>query len=298
MKKRFFAALGCIAILLCALPVPVFADMGPKPSVVVDFIGLGDTRCYATLLSETPSTGPHSAVGEYPDNERYHERDAEYAVWQKFASYQDADGYYFLQYFGDCTETARFEWGYYPPGKFKILLYFPEEDRFLAGGQVYERYAFNSYFTVDISHLGKEDETPPEEEIALVKSYDYLGELLSLLVRVVATVAVELLVALLFRLYAKKQLFFIFCVNIATQIILNVLLNVIHYYNGDLSFVVFYALLELLVFAVEAVLYSVYLKRYAAKPMKKWVAPVYALIANAASFAVGFWIARIVPGIF
>ena len=49
---------------------------------------------------------------------------------------KDEDGYYFLQFFEDCTETSKFTWGYYPPTKFKILIYFPEHDSFVVSNEV------------------------------------------------------------------------------------------------------------------------------------------------------------------
>ncbi len=37
------------------------ADIGPKPSVVIDFNGLDEKTYYATLLSSEKSTDPFSA---------------------------------------------------------------------------------------------------------------------------------------------------------------------------------------------------------------------------------------------
>ena len=54
-------------------------------------------------------------------------------------------------------------------------------------------------------------------------------------------------------------------VNIITQIILNVLPNVINYNSGPFAFTFFYVLFELIVFALEAVLYCTILKRISEK---------------------------------
>ena len=53
-----------------------------------------------------------------------------------------------------------------------------------------------------------------------------------------------MLVALLFGFRQKKQLLILAVVNIITQIILNVLLNVINYNSGPLAFTFFYVLLS------------------------------------------------------
>lgn len=54
--------------------------------------------------------------------------------------------------FRDCTETSEFKWTYYPPQRFKILVYFPETDSFAVSG-IYERYAFDSYYKVDAGDI-------------------------------------------------------------------------------------------------------------------------------------------------
>lgn len=42
--------------------------------------------------------------------------------------------------------------------RFKILLYFPDVDRFAVSSEIYERYAFDSYFTVTVAVC-----TPPPQ---------------------------------------------------------------------------------------------------------------------------------------
>lgn len=280
------------------MPITVYADMGPKPSVVVDFKGLESEKYYVTLLSETTSTGPHSVLNEYSDNQKYHKGDKEYDIWQKFVSYKDKDGYYFLQYFTDCTETSQFTWGYYPPSKFKILLYFPEYDKFAVSAETYERYAFDSYYNVDAKDMDIQS-VKLSGNIKAVRNYDYTWELISLFIRIIATIAIEVLIALLFGFRTKKQLLIIGAVNIFTQSILNALLNIINYHQGSMMFVFNYVWMEVLVFIIEAGVYSVFLSKYSSsESTKKWLIFLYALTANAVSFGTGLYIAYMIPGIF
>ena len=125
------------------MPLTATADTGPKPSVVVSFEGLENEKYYVTLLSESVTTGPHTAYDEQADNADYYGDDEDNIIWQKFVSYKDEDGYYFLQFFDECTETSKFTWGYYPPTKFKLLIYFPEHDSFAVSDEDYERYGFD-----------------------------------------------------------------------------------------------------------------------------------------------------------
>lgn len=296
-KKRSFAVVFVVIIALI-MPMPAYADAGPKPSVVVDFEGLEGVSFYVTLLSERDSTGPHSVLGKYQNNQKYFEGDEDYEIWQKFLSYQDEDGFYFLQYFQNCTDTLKFTWGYYPPAKFKILIYFPKQDSFIISNEVYERYAFDSYYKVDAKNLNIQSGTVTGS-ISAQKNYDYTWELISLFARIILTILIEVLIALIFGFRTRKQIYIIVTINIITQSILNILLNIINYNQGSLMFIFNYAWMELLVFIIEAIAFSVLLYRYSnKKPAKKWLAPLYAFVSNAISFILGFFIAYIVPGIF
>lgn len=92
------------------MPKIAYADVGPKPSITIDFKRLQGENFYVTLLSEIPSTGPYSALGEHPNDQRYNTYDEDYDIWKKFVDYKDIDGFYFLQYFKNCTETSEFKY--------------------------------------------------------------------------------------------------------------------------------------------------------------------------------------------
>lgn len=287
-----------VAILLCALtalalfPVTVYADVGPKPSVIIDFKGLEQERYYATLLSSTNSTGPYSALDRDGAYTHYQEGDEDYDIFLKFTQYKDADNFYFLQYFQDCSQTQQFSWTYYPPEEFKVLLYFPDSDSFVGSGH-FERYAFDSYFTADAS-AG----IPDNADLSVIKSYNYSGEALSLIARILLTIALEAGIALLFGFREKRQFRFIILVNVITQLALNITLNLINYYMGLLGFLIFYILLEILVFLVEAIIYAACLNKRSQKKVPAWKPWVYALAANTTSFVLGLCLAYVIPGIF
>ena len=287
MKTRFWKVLLCLVLTVAALSSAAYADIGPKPSVNVEFIYPTGEVYYATLLSERESTGPASAWDGTEKFARYHEGDEDYAIWRAFVEYEDDNGYCFLQEFWNCTATDELRWTYYPPNPFKILLYFPETGEFYAS-PVYERYAFDSYYTVDLRELGVKG-------VVARPSYDFTWELVSLAARIVATIAIELGVALLFGYRERRVLRFFAAVNAVTQVALNVALNIINFAMGSMGFTFWFVILELAVFIAEAAVYS----RMLPKRMEKIKAPVgYAFAANAASFALGLCIAHWVPGIF
>lgn len=285
-------------ILFTILPVTTRADIGPKPSIHITFENLGDELCYGTLLSKQKSTGPSSAWDSTEENARhngnahYAYADLDYTIWNAFVEYEDTDGCYFLQKGWQVNETKKLSWTYYPPSSFKILLYFPESNTFLISG-IYERYAFDSYFTVDadITHYAVPDVLKAE------KSYQYFWEILSCVLRILITISLELAIAIAFG-YRSRQLQAIAGINVITQVLLNVALNLVNYNLGQLAFSFFYALFELIVFVIEAVVLCVVLPKVSEVPIRKRFVVLYTFFGNLLSFGAGFAIARFIPGIF
>ncbi len=291
-----FLSLALVLLLVSAFFAPfssltASADTAPKPTVIVTFEHMGEELCYGTLLSSRETAGPHRVW----EGDSYEERqeDEDFEIWKAFVEYRDADGYYFLQTFWKCSETKRISWTYYPPHSFKILLYYPERNEFAVSG-IYERYAFHSYFSVDMS--GNQMDVQPT--LLAKKSYNYTWELVSLLLRIVITIALELGVALLFRIRRKNHLLIILCTNAVTQIILNVALNLISFFEGGFMLLLLYLPLEILVFLVEAVVYAVALRKPKEDQVPVWKSILYAFAANALSFGAGFGLALALPGIF
>lgn len=306
---KLLAGLLCFVMtVLLFAPVVAKADIGPKASVRILFENMGDELCYGTLLSERESTGPsyiwdgEEEDARHNENERYSWAAFDYETWKAFVEYEDADGYFFLQEGWVVSETKKIEWTYYPPSRFKILLYYPETGTFVSSG-IYEKYAFDTYYTVDmdgvkISTVEYDEELSTNERMEAYRSYNYRVEVISLVARILVTIAIEMVLALFFGFREKKQVLLLAGMNIATQIILNVLLNVINYNSGHWAFVFFYVLFELVVFGLEAVVYCAWMKRFSEKTRAKWFYVLYAFVANAVSFVAGIFVANLLPGIF
>ena len=304
MKKRkikqFFIRVLCALFVFMALPMTIHADIGPKASVRIQFKNMPDELCYGTLLSEKESTGPASVWDGIKKHARKDEETAD--IWNALVNYKDSDGYYYLQQHDKVSDTNEIAWTYYPPNRFKILLYYPETGTFVSSG-IYERYAFDTYYTVDmegidIHNVEYNEELSTNERIEAYRSYEYRQEMIGLAVRIVLTIVIEMLVALLFGFREKKQLVILAVVNIITQILLNVGLNIINYNSGSMAFTIFYVLLEVVVFIVEAILYCILLKKASMKKKKNWYYVLYSFIANLVSFTAGMIIANVIPGIF
>lgn len=319
-SKNLITAFLLIAVglllLLSGTPATqtAYADMGPKPSVIVTVDNLDGRICYGTLLSYDERHGPHYAYSpeqsylfdEYnPESANYNEE--EHAIWKAFVEYDDPDGYYYQQRHWKCHETGEISWTYYPPSKFKVLLYFPETQTFASSG-ICESYAFHSYFSADLSNT---DLTVSQTGLVNIsKSYDYTWEIISLLVRIVATVLLELGVALLFKLRTKRAIIAVTIVNVVTQTVMNVVLNLLSFFQGGWG-ILWYIPIELAVFIVEAVAYILIFNRAQPKTVmadgNDVINPnhisigkcvLFSLAANFASFAAGLALVLIIPGVF
>lgn len=293
--KKIMSVFICLVFVFSLLSMTVSADTGPKPSVKIKFENMSDELCYATLLSKSPGAGPHSV---WDGNEEHIlNYDLELDIWRAFAEYKDADGYYFLQSAWKVNESKGFTWGYYPPNDFKILLYYPELEQFVVSG-ICERYAFDTYYTVDMNGIDIGSLEYDDSGVDVYRSYQWKDEVISLVARIFVTVIIEMGVAFLFGFSGKKALLFLVAVNTTTQIILNVLLNVINFNSGQRAFLLGYILFELIVIVLEAVLYSVLARKLTDKAKPMWFYVIYALVANAVSFGAGIAVANILPGIF
>ena len=289
MKK--LASRVLLALLLCLLlSTTVFADMGPKPSVKVTIEGLEGRRCYATLLAVEESTGPYSASSlpyEMPSDSD----SSEYAqAFRAFAEYRDPDGLYFLCTAFDASGGS-FSWGYYPPYRFRVALYFPDSGE-LVTGELLERYAFSSSFRASLQPDGS---LSPFE-----KTSSPVDQLPAFLLRVAATILIELLIAGLFGYWKKSAVPVLLRTNLATQLLLNAALALIAHSRGPSGFLFVggYLFLELLVFGVEAAVYCRKLPDCCPDHPGKARALLYAFAANAASFALGLWLAKLLPFMF
>lgn len=289
MKRKLSQLIIVFLCMVMLFPIGVNADTGPKPSVRIKFENMGDELCYGTLLAKEESTGPARVWNgsEEDINLNFVDRN----IWEAFVNYEDSDGYYFLQWAWLVSDTKELSWTYYPPNEFKVLLYYPETNTFMVSG-VCKRYAFDTYYTVDmdgieIGSIKYDENLSSNQRLDMHKSYEFKNEVKALVCRILITVVVEALIGLLFK-FRNKELLYILFINVITQIILNVLLNI---YTG-FGYYFVYLSLELLVFAIEAIFYCLMFKK------KKGYCVFYALVANIVSFVIGLYLANLFPGLF
>lgn len=300
MKRRTkrLEKLCLVCLLLSLFCLPVHADVGPKPSVIVSLEGLEGRECWGTLLSRQKSTGPYTA-SDSPrgsDSEDPGEREA----WERFFKLgeENGEGFYFLNYVDDCSD-GKFSWTYYPPSEFQLALWFPDTQTMLVSGEE-NRYAFDSYFTLSLD--GVNLEAGEQTGLTMVRSYPYAGEFLAFLGRVALTVGLEVMAALAVGFRSRRQLKIILLANLATQGLLNLGLNLYIYFCGELIGIAFlfmtpvYLLAELLVVAVEL---AVYRRLLAGREgVSRQQVTAYTWAANLLSLIVGYLLSFQMSGLF
>ena len=275
------------AALICLHPVTVFADIGPKPNTHISFRGY-EGEFYVTLFSKESSSGPWDHWNVDSNLRVNSGLVASGEIDNIFLAYSDPDGYFYLGYVQKCSSKTDFDWSYYAPEQFKVVIYFPEQG-IISRSAAIEKKDFSAYYNVF-----------NESGMIRVESSGFTIQVVLFLLRVFATLLVECAAARMFFIKGKGNYAKIVFINIVTQLVFNA---VVWQQGGagsmarGFSGMIFLPLLEIGIFAVEGFFYSVTTE--IESPF------VYSLSANILSLIVGLVIpfekvipfARTLPGI-
>ena len=293
MIRNILRRISMVLILMAALAICAFADFGPKPSVVVEFEGAGDREYYVTLVAkEDKLGGPYHriTVDDQPE-------EVNPAVWNRLVAYEEPDGLVFAGNVQKLTGDGDYVWGYYPPSEFRVLIYFPDTDSFVASSEILEQYAFDSYYQMDFNDL-PENWNDAVAAIPVTRKYNLLCQITAFLLRLAVTVAVECLLAVLFGFTGKRQLLLVAAVNCVSQLALNLLIL-----DESVGLFVFYvlqyALIEVGVILAEGLVYCLALPKLVTPEQNRNIHPIaYAVIGNMASFSLGYLLSNCFPMLF
>ena len=271
LKIIFSLILFTIFFSLISPVKVVNADMGPKPASYITIKGVeGDyVACFAAQNAFGPNINYEMWL-EYQDESWAQE-------YNPIMEYQDEEGFKWIERYYTCHDESKISFTYYCPDIYKIVIY--QNDELYMATEALEMYAYATYYEIDFS-TGTIN-TP--KDIKVTNTYDYLGETLGLLFRIVATLAIEIGVFYLFRLYTKRNLNVVLIINLITQIFLNVAVNVINYTSGILSAILLLFLLEFIILIVEFIAYQILLK-----VKNRFLIILYPIIANLLSFGLVF----------
>ena len=284
----------CLLFLtLCMLfALPVWADVGDKPSICITFENMPDVPFYGTLIV---GTLPKGAIYAADSNEIEWYANVPITVYDAFCGYDEADSFsYWHSPYENiflCSESGRLVLNYPSPDRFKLLLYFPETETY-AVSDVLEKYAYDAMYVLDFNGAVPTNGLPLD-----VRTDDHLPSGIGgLFVRMVLTVLLELGIAWLFRYRTKPLVNRIIAVNAVTQVLLNPALFAVSFKLGALAVFIAYFLLEIPVLLIEMIAYAILLPDQRGGTW--WKAVLYAIAANLVSFIVGFRLSVYFPLIF
>ena len=268
MKKIKIIFSVIVFIFLFSITTKVDADMGPKPASYVTIKGIeGD---YVACFAAKEAWGPNF------DYEAWIEYEMDYLQYNPIMEYKDDEGFKWITHYYECSGEDEISFTYYCPNEYKIVIY--QNGQFLIATEALEMYAFATYYEIDFS---TGTVTTPQD-IKVTKTYDYFDEVLNLIIRIVLTLAIELGLFYLFRLYTKRNFMVVLIVNLITQIFLNVAVNISLYNSGSLSALFLLFGLEFIILIVEFIVYQILLK-----DKKRWAIILYPILANIFSFICG-----------
>ena len=278
MKKKII-----LTVLLLMLPfviTVVHADMGPKPSTEITFKGLGEGTYYVSIFGNDSRYGPNGplitdivsgSTSIYGNIEEYKKHFSDYPeeIIDRFIQYTEGEYCFWGHLYKVTSEDNKISWSYYAPDDFIVVVITPEGK--LIASEPMQRSVIAGYYKCTLDG----------DTLQIRSNYNWGRERLRLLVRVAATILIELLIALVFGYRDREAIAIIVRTNIITQLILNLGVSLINYLLGILGAYLIMIVMEIIVFIIEGVVYSRKL------PGKKGIAWIYALVANAASWFIG-----------
>lgn len=245
--------------------ISVSADMGPKPKITIDIKGIeGD---YVAAFAATEAWGPNI------DYEMWLEYSDEYDHFPEYnpiMEYKDEEGFKWITFYKICSDEDEIAFTYYRPEIFKLIIY--KNGKLFEATEIIETYAFNSEFEIDFSN----------NKIVISNNYNYKAEVFDFFLRLFLTFGIEIGLFFVFRLFTKRNLIIVILMNLLTQVALNVIINLVTYYNGLLDALFIFYICEFFIFILEALIYSIFMKD---KNKKRIL--IYAILANLASLITG-----------
>ncbi|BCR36187.1 hypothetical protein [Mariniplasma anaerobium] len=287
MGKRIISFLVITFILFSFLALDINADMGPKSTIDIEIIGVDQPYYFDVLIYESNDIeilDLFDLANEIEGN--YYQDDYPSDILN---GYQDEDGFVSRTLYNGIPAILSkpddskeiYHVGYFSaPKTFKIVIIL--DDDTMITSKIIDRKLFQSTMTYDLSDV---DLSFNQQDVGvLTESIPYTHVSISLLIRVIITVGVELLILFAYNYRRKESYMIVGLTNLVTQTLLTVFMAIGFYAWGS-----FFGLLgvlilgEILVFITEILLYGYVLKEHSRSK-----AMGYAFIANVITLILTF----------
>lgn len=303
MVKKKIILLGLMLIFSFNFVSYVKADMGPKPTTEVEILGV-DEPYYFDLLKEFDETDVFEL-----STDRIESQISNYyldSFPDVLNGYQDEDGFASYTLYNaiphvitqNVDNPDRYMCGYYsPPEVFKIVVVLKESETIYVS-EIIEKEYFYSYFTWNLGDLSITETRNSNQYIIddwndyiVINNYGDVGSntfilayILQIVICVILTLLIEIFVLYLFGYKEKDTYKKVVYINLITQGFLQLLivLGSINYNPAAILLITIVS--EIIIFTFEAWIY-----RRIFKELYKDTALRYAIVANLASLAVGYF---------
>lgn len=274
MKRKLTVIAIILTLILPLFAQKTYADMGPKPSIELKFEGLDDQVYYVSVFSLPGTYGPNGSINDVKVS---YGRGVPDEVQDQFFAYKASDNFCFWGVTKKITkEDNVFSWSYYAPEDFKVVVLLP--DGRIIEGEGMKKETFEAYYTCRIK----------DNKVEVQESFNYLAAFGKMLLRMAATILVELIIGFIFGYRSKPEIKRIVITNIITQLLLNLGVTVTDIYGGLLTALILMVPMEIVIFIIEGISYH---GRLSGSKIKSWL---YALFANGITFYIGLWMLAIV----
>ncbi|NLI93958.1 MAG: hypothetical protein GX434_17705 [Peptococcaceae bacterium] len=267
--KKSFLFLPVLILLVILQTNAVYADAGPKPSIVIEAKNMPDKLCYMDLLVERQAS---ATINNEFDSPKYNQK----LVSMLKEYHQDGmspllvNG--LMRTHGDIicdikNGESTTNYSYMVPDQFKIIMV--SEDGNTVVSNLIERKSFNSVVSFDYT-ASKGNEVP-----------FYKNIFLPFILTCIITILIEGIVLFLFRFNLRENMKAFLLINISTQILLYIMISLGMTMLGIIGALFFYLLAEMIIFILEAILFCRFLTQHS-----KVRRIVYSITSNFASFSV------------
>ena len=263
--KKLLTYIFLFLLGLTAVSIDTHADMGPKPTADILIVGI-DEAFYFDVLIEVPDGVNPLTTTDLNEKIEYNYYRSDYPS-HILNGYQDEDLFASRTLYSGPpaiiskldAEKEEYHLGYFhAPSVFKVVIILEEDDTMIVS-KVIERRLFNSSMTYDLSDVDLSSDQFGVGE--LEENIPYNSYTLSLILRVIVTIAVELFILWFFGYKAMKSYKLTGLVNLVTQTLLSLFMVIGFYFWGSIfGLIAVLVIGEFIVFVVEMVIYAKYLK--------------------------------------
>ena len=163
--------------------------------------------------------------------------------------HKDNEGYRWIGEYFECNGKEEISLRIYFEEDFKVIIY--KDNQLYKVSDKLDFYSYDSYYKIDLS----------SNDMIVKNSYNYFGNILLLIFRIVLVLSVEIGLLFLLKMYTKRNFIVTLILNVIGQLFLNIYVFISLYFNGTSSGIFTLLLVGLQVFIVQFIAYQFLLKK-------------------------------------